>query len=286
MLRIYTGKDLKTEFEEYLKLNLAELSSNPKLNIIQIGDDFASQKYVQIKTKMAAKYGLSVESFKFPKEVSFEEVKNLSEFIVKSNQALIFQLPVEARFQALVDNLKARADADLLSLESTKLLQKGLLPPTILAIHLCLQGILNPDLELTKKLVINSDFLAGKTVAVIGQGKLVGKPMLDYLVRSRATIISVNEYTQNIQSLTQTADVLISATGKAGLIDESFVSDGTILIDAGTSESNGSLAGDVDKQSLQKSDKDITLVPSPGGIGKLTVLSLFWNVLRLSKSNI
>lgn len=126
--------------------------------------------------------------------------------------------------------------------------------------------------------------LKGKTILIIGQGKLVGYPLAQCLLQTGATIISINEWTnknntENLKALCKQADIVISAIGKPKLIDKSMFQLGTFVIDAGTAESDGVLVGDIDKTDTE----NIILCPSPGGIGGMTILALFYNLILLDQ---
>jgi methylenetetrahydrofolate dehydrogenase (NADP+)/methenyltetrahydrofolate cyclohydrolase len=285
MITLLKGAELKQQFDEYVTRQVRAMSQQVNLHIIQIGDDFASTKYIEIKQKMAGNHGIKVQTHRFTEDVNAEEVQRVVDSIHGVQEGLIFQLPVPDRFRQLVSKVFWQSDVDLLGVQSQQLWTQGILPPTVGAIHLILQEYFSGKKSLEKKLIFPQvDFLEGKTVVVLGQGKLVGAPLLQYLQLSGATIISLNKDSQDVMEYTQCADVLISATGQAGLITPAYVSDSTLIIDAGTSESNGALVGDVDTESFSDVDlQNVTLVPSPGGIGRLTVLSLFWNVVQLAR---
>ena len=122
-----------------------------------------------------------------------------------------------------------------------------------------------------------ADF-TGKVVAIIGQGILVGSPLVKYLLDRNATIISVNKDTPNAKSLTSQADVIFSGAGVAGLVNYNWIKKDAIVIDAATSGIGGEIFGDVDQEGL---DQSIYLCPSPKGVGPITVLYIFLNLLRM-----
>ena len=131
--------------------------------------------------------------------------------------------------------------------------------------------------------------LTGRIVAIIGQGKLVGNPLLGYFAARNATIISLNKDTPNKEKLVKLADIVIAASGVPNLVKSHWLCPNAIVIDAATSESGGVLAGDIDKNELEENSnfiKQINLCPSPGGIGPLTVLSIFWNLYRFWQSDL
>ncbi len=277
MALIITSEELKSQFYSFIKDKVAKSKNQPVLNIVQIGDDFASSKYINIKTKIATALGIKVNLFKY-QDWERNQLEKIVSDTVLNKQGLIFQLPLPQELMDLVNNLDFQIDVDLLGNQAFNLWQANTYPPTIAAIDLVLKDILlEKNLPLQQKLDTSLD-LSGKLVAVVGQGRLVGKPLLKYLSETGCSIVSINEFTKNPQQLTSQADILISAAGQTKLINQSYINPKTIIIDAATSEDNGVLTGDVDTSNLYDSN---ILVPSPGGIGKLTVLCLFYNLLKL-----
>lgn len=124
--------------------------------------------------------------------------------------------------------------------------------------------------------------LAGKAVAVIGQGRLVGKPIADYLELSGNNVERCDKSTKNLEKVVQNSEVLITATGEPGLIKSAWLPSGTIVVDAGVAGEKGELRGDVEEQALDR--EDILTTPKRGGLGPLTVCALFENVLKAART--
>ena len=122
---------------------------------------------------------------------------------------------------------------------------------------------------------------AGKSVVLVGSGKLVGRPIAIDLLREHATFSVVDEHTKDISEFIEHADIIISGAGKPKLITADMVKEGVIAIDAGTSESEGKLVGDIDFDGVSKKASYIT--PVPGGVGPVTVALLFKNLITLAK---
>jgi len=289
-----TFKDfLHREFSSYLKQNQA-----PLFSIILVGENFSSQKYIEMKLKMASELGIKTDFLHFPQIVNRNELEEAVAKYQKLKAGIIFQLPIRSDLLDIINDLTPENDLDLLGLRKYELLNQGFLPPTIGAIDLILKDIhkgndiLNDDS--VRDLINQKLDLSGKIVGVIGQGKLVGNPLLDYLSKRNATILSINAETKNAKKLSKEADILISATGVGGLVDEnwlqeSYIQDNIlypIVLDAGTSEGElehnhktvKALIGDVNNEKV----RDIcTLVGVPGGVGPITVRYIFWNLLKL-----
>ncbi len=272
---IYSNKLLKDKFKSFLVQEVAKVEARPVLNVIQIGDNFASSKYVARKQLYGQEIGLEVIVHQLPMDQGPKHIQSILDRANLGNSGLIFQLPVEAQFETFVRQTPLISDVDLLGEDSYKLLVRGFLTPTIGAIDLVLKDILAKDLELDFETSLN---LRGQVVAVIGQGKLVGEPLLQYLVSRHATVLSLNSSTPNTKDLLSKANIVITAAGKPNFIQADWFKPQTIVIDAATAESNGALVGDVHKENWPD---NLTLCPSPGGVGPLTVAYIFYNLLKL-----
>ena len=294
---IYNNSELKLKVHDILKSLIKNLGLIPRpLQIIQLGNDPISSRYVSLKQKIAKELGIKTHLIQ-PDVVDYDQVKDffdrLPEMIsqellneVSWQAGVMLQLPFDfmeqVDYPSLWDNSNF-VDVDFMGYDVSRLLARGFLPPTIQAIDLVLKDIL---LNLNDFTLIEFQIkldLRGKIVAVVGQGQLVGKFMTQYLVERGATVISINEQTPNPETLCKQANILISATGVGGLIKSNWLASGAIVIDAGTSDSNGSMVGDVDLVHLTATHKldEIVLCKSPGGIGPLTILCLFYNLIMI-----
>lgn len=126
--------------------------------------------------------------------------------------------------------------------------------------------------------------LPGKTVAIVGQGKLVGKPLAAMLASSGLEPLVVDEHTDDLTAKLKSADVIVTATGQAGLITSDMVKATAVVVDAGTAAENGQVKGDAADELYKR--KDITITPKKGGVGPLTVAALFDNVLRAVRAKV
>ena len=281
---IFDNSRLKHEFTEYLTSKINRLESKLTLNIIHIGDDLASSKYVRIKHKVGASIGVEVSVHKYLSNAHPENVLvDLQMIMQMPNTGIIYQLPVPKDFSEMVGETPIKGDVDLLGFGQWELWRQGFLPPTVGAIDLTLKTMLGyKRTKDTHSFIQQKIDLSGKVVGIIGQGVLVGRPLLRYLVDRNATIVSVNKDTANPVDLIKLADIVICAAGSKNLIHGDWLKPNAVVIDAATSEDHGGLVGDVDKENIPES---IYLSPSPGGIGGLTVLYLFYNLLRLNQLN-
>jgi methylenetetrahydrofolate dehydrogenase (NADP+) / methenyltetrahydrofolate cyclohydrolase len=304
-----TSKKLKPYFEEFIKKLVIDHQDLPEIDIILIGSNFSSLKYIQRKKDKANELGIR---FNFYQVEYFEDASitftNFKKIISKINstttkKGVILQYPIEIDgykndVQLLLDELYANKkiiDVDFLATDTEKLWQNQKMPPTILGIDLMLKNV---DMWITYQQNVdnynifnrmwnqNLNF-KNKNIVILGQGKLVGKPLMRYFLDREATIISINQYTSNAKELVKLGNIIITATGQKNLIDSTWLnSEGCVVIDASTSESNGKQTGDLNYNEIENSElfNKLTLIPSPNGIGPLTVLSIFYNLLTIKRN--
>ncbi len=289
---LYSNSQLKKTFKAYLKSKFDQIDQKCVLNIVQIGDITSSTKYVNTKKKIGDEIGVEVQHHHFDESVSDQELQDLLDKAKSKREGFIFQLPLPVKFNYLVPKTPLESDVDLLSEFSSLLWDKDFLPPTIGAIDLILKEMLirkekhkTGDENIFEEIDLDDFFdsklnLRGNTVASIGQGILVGNPLLRYLRERAATIISTNSSTKNVASLVSSAEIVLSGVGKPNITDVSWLGTEAIVIDAATAGVNGALVGDVDKEKILESTY---LCPSPGGVGPVTVLYIFWNLYRMMK---
>jgi len=260
-------RKLKKEIKKYhLKLGLA---------VVLIGENPISEVFTKQKEKISQKIGIKFRLFKLSAKISFQKLKeDIEEIVLDSdNSGIIIQLPIPKKFntQEILNLIPVKKDIDCLSEKSFGKFYQGsllILPPVVGAI-----------LKILKEYKIS---IKGKNIVVIGTGKLVGLPTTLWLLKEKATVTAVNEFTKNISFFTKKADILISGAGKPNFITGKMINKGIIVIDAGTSIEKGRLVGDVDFKSVSKKARYIA--PVPGGIGPLTITCLFENLIILNKN--
>ena len=274
---ILDGRQIATEILEQIKLEVQKLPFKPVFCDVLVGDDSASTQYVKMKAKAAEKVGIKFHSANFPSTITTEE---LIQEIYKLNKiqnicGLIVQLPLPEHInkQSALNAIDPKIDADSTGEVNTNLFynnQTYVGFPTALAV----MELLNR----AKADYKNHNFL------VLGQGQLVGKPVSFLLSQLGAKVNIARSKTENTAELMRQADVIISAVGKPKLVSGDKVKTNVIIIDAGTSESDGSVVGDVDFETVK--EKAAYISPVPGGVGPLTVAMLLKNVLTIAKSKI
>lgn len=273
MTKIIDGKTIARKLADDLALKVSELKSqgiHPKLVNIGINPDKRAEVYIRLKDRIATEIGISYEYHDLTNKSQEECLQHVAELAQDDSvHGIIVQLPMRDWYdpQILLNMIPLNKDVDGLSDQSLLALKSNkarLIPATPLAI-----------LELLKQSGVD---IQNKTVTIVGQGKLVGLPLSIILQNLGVRVLTADIHTSNLAELTQQADIVVSATGKAGLITADSISEGCIVIDAGIIEVNGQLRGDVDFESVN--GKAGMLSPVPGGVGPMTVTMLLSNVIN------
>jgi len=281
-MKLLNGKELSEKILTNLKREIKKSNLKLRLAVVQVGENPVSQIFINQKKKACEKVGINFRLFKFPVKVSAPRFKKEIKKIVRNpaNSGIIIQLPLPTRLNFVKQNfggpeeflnlILEEKDIDVLSEESLGKFYQGtlkILPPTV-----------NGILRLLKNYKIE---LKGKDVVVIGAGRLVGFPLAVQLLKEKATLSVLNEFTKDALSFTKKADILISGVGRPNLIKSKMVKKGVVIIDAGSAMKKGKLVGDVDFKSIGQKASYIT--PVPGGVGPMTVACLLENLVKLNK---
>lgn len=269
---ILSGKDASLDL--YNKFE--NIEKKPKLVALCVGDNKASQTYLNIKKKALARLGFGFELIHMDENVLLDEVLIQIESLNRNIDVtgIIVQLPLPQQLQAetrkILDMVEPKKDADCLTTTNLGRFFSGetdLMPATA-------QGVI--DLLDYYKIGV-----AGKNVVVIGRSNIVGKPLALALINENATVTICHSKTVNLSQFTKTADIVISAVGKAKFLTSEYFTNGQTIIDVGTSlDGNGKLSGDIDFENVSKIVDNIT--PVPGGVGPMTVYGLIKNLVKLS----
>jgi len=273
-MEIIDGRKIRNEILEEIKKEVENLSFQPVFCDILVGNDGVSASYVKIKSKTASLVGIKFRTVELNESISteelMEEIENLNK--VPYMCGIIVQLPLPKSIdkKKILDSISPKLDVDCLGATNSENFYNNegeIGYPTALA---CI--------KILDSLSIN---LSEKKILILGQGSLVGLPVT-HLLKSRGLDVStVNTKTENREELMKNADIIISAIGKAKYIKGDMVKNGVIIVDAGTSEDNGAVSGDVDLESVR--DVASFVSPTPGGVGPVTVAILLQNVLQVAK---
>jgi methylenetetrahydrofolate dehydrogenase (NADP+) / methenyltetrahydrofolate cyclohydrolase len=273
--QIIDGRKIKDEILKEVKEGVLALPFSPLFCDILVGDDPVSASYVRIKSKIASRVEIKFRTAEFKNSVTtdelVEEIENLNR--VPHICGIIIQLPLPPHIdkKIVLDAISPSLDVDCLGTINSENFYHNdgdIGYPTALA---CTRVLESLDIDLQSKKIL-----------VLGQGILVGLPVTHLLKSKGLNIVTANIHTVNTEELIKDADVIISAIGKAKYIKGSMVKEGVIIIDAGTSEDNGAVVGDVDVDSVTGIASFVS--PTPGGVGPVTVAMLLKNVLEVAKN--
>ena len=283
------GKEISKKILKEISSDLHQISKNlgrkPALSIILIGNNPASETYVNAKIKACSEVGIEGNLIRFDINV---DSKTLIDQIEKLNKkididGILLQLPVPKNLneRELIEHISPLKDVDGLTAENIGLLNSGtprFIPATPYGI-----------MEIFNRIGVS---LSGKKVVIIGRSNIVGRPLFSLMSgrgeNSNSTVTLCHSYTKNLSEFTLNADIIIAATGSANILDGSMIKEGAIIIDVGINrlddksrKSGYRLTGDVDFETANKKASYIT--PVPGGVGPMTITMLMKNVCNAAK---
>ncbi|MCY4656176.1 MAG: bifunctional methylenetetrahydrofolate dehydrogenase/methenyltetrahydrofolate cyclohydrolase FolD [Gammaproteobacteria bacterium] len=272
---ILNGNVLAASIRADLKERVQAITSSnrrpPGLAVVLVGEDPASAIYVRLKQKDCLETGMKCQVLHLPASTLEAELADIvTEFNADPTiDGILIQLPLPEHINDLSITAKVlpRKDVDGISPHNM-----GMLTLRKPAHRACTpKGVMS--------LIAQTDVqLLGSHAVVVGASNHVGRPMgLEFLLRG-CTVTTAHKFTRNTKELTREADVLVSATGKAGLIEADWVKPGAVVIDIGIMpQEDGTICGDVDFEAVKEVAGWIT--PVPGGVGPMTRVSILQNVV-------
>jgi methylenetetrahydrofolate dehydrogenase (NADP+)/methenyltetrahydrofolate cyclohydrolase len=261
---IVDGKKLADEIFADIKARLAGQNQAPCLTVFTCAPTAETRKYLELKQRRAAANGIDVALLELEANVTIEEVEKAIDAASVKSEGIIVQLPFPPQIdvERLIKAVPSSLDVDALSYEGK---EAKVLPPVVGAVATISEA---HDIGWN-----------GKTVAVVGQGRLVGRPAALWAKAQGALVTIIDKNTPDADELLLNADIIVSGVGSPGLITPDKIKEGVIIFDAGTSEEGGQLKGDADPAC---SGKAALFTPVPGGIGPITIALLFRNLLVLA----
>ena len=277
--QLLDGKSLSERIQAELKQRIQaiqpQIGRPPGLAVLMVGDNPASAAYVRNKERACAKVGITSFGQHFTVKITTTELEQVIEALNHDQRVdgILVQLPLPDHLDAvsLLHQIAPDKDADgLHPLNLGRLVrgEPGLRSCTPAGVMRLLQ-----EYEIQ---------LSGKQVVVVGRSILVGKPLALMLLEADATVNIAHSRSHNLQAITTSADILISAVGRQAMIASEMVKPGAVVVDVGINrvtdgEGNSRLVGDVDFESVQGVAQFLT--PVPGGIGPMTVAMLLQNTV-------
>jgi methylenetetrahydrofolate dehydrogenase (NADP+)/methenyltetrahydrofolate cyclohydrolase len=257
---LFDGKTLSEKILSDLRIKISKINKPINLDIILVGDNPSSLKYVALKQAKAGSIGIGGQLHHLPADTPITDIATLIQKLNHDDSVTAFflQLPLPQTKDPsfLLNQISPFKDAD--GLNSTS----GIIPAV--------------DKGITKLLEEYRISLAGKSVVIINDSLLIGQPLKKELEKQGAIVTLCNDQTQNLIHSTQNTDVLISATGVKNLITGPMVKEGIVAIDVG--------GGDIDFNGV--SPKASYITPTFGGVGPMTIISLLENTYNLASNSL
>lgn len=273
---ILDGIKLSQKIISNLRDQITEAKTEINLDIVLVGNDSASLKYVNLKQKKAKEIGIGGQIFHLNQESTTEEVLTLIEKLNNNSQttALMVQLPLPEQINTnqILTKISPQKDADGLNPFNLALLfqKETTAIPSATAL-----GIVN----LLEEYNLSCQ---GKNVVLVGRSVEVNLPLFALLMSKDATVTICHSYTKNLKQICSQADILVSAIGKPKFLTKEFVKDGAILIDVGFAidSKTNKVTGDFDFKQVKDLASYIT--PVPGGVGPMTITTLLSNTVSIA----
>lgn len=274
--------DIKNEITQKVIERKAQDKKVPHLAIILVGDDGASQTYVDNKVKACKSVGYHYTMMRFADTISEEKLMKHIDHVNNDDDVdgFIVQLPLPPHIsvERVTEMIRPDKDVDGFTNQNFgSIISKtpSLLPATPFGV-----------MELLRRYNIDTE---GKHAVVVGASRIAGAPLSMMLTeQGRSTVTICHKFTNDLPGFTRMADILLVAVGKPGLITANMVKDGAVVIDIGTTRVEGpeypkgwAIRGDVDFKSVAPKCSFIT--PTPGGVGPMTIASLLLNTLRATE---
>lgn len=268
------AEGLRAKLTEQIAVLKQENGITPGLTVVLVGEDPASQVYVRNKQKFAEECGMNSVTIKKDVETTQDELLKLIQDLNNdaSVHGILVQLPLPKHIheQTVLQSILPEKDVDgfhPVNVGRLSIGEPSLIPCTPLGSLLLLKDKLGN--------------LSGKKAVIVGRSNIVGKPMLQLLLKENCTVTIAHSRTENLPAVCREADIIVAAVGQPRLIKADWVKEGATVIDVGINriEENGKnrLVGDVDYDEV--APKAAFITPVPGGVGPMTIACLLRNTL-------
>lgn len=267
-MKILDGRELVGYIQERQAKQVRALRqawhTHPRLALIVANDDPVIDTYVRLKRSYGEDILIEVDVHK----VEQSQVGSLIDTLNNDEtvHGIVLQLPIADSHEtdALVGRIAPQKDVDGLGPDAVYV------SATATAIDWLLAGY--------------NVTLKDRSIAIVGQGRLVGAPLKKLWVNGGLDVVAYDDTVDDLQAELRKADVIVTATGVPGLITSAMISPGKVVVDAGTASENGGIVGDVAADVRER--QDLTITPEKGGVGPLTVAALFDNVISAARATV
>jgi methylenetetrahydrofolate dehydrogenase (NADP+) / methenyltetrahydrofolate cyclohydrolase len=282
MVQVLDGKALartiRAELKQEIEALKPRLGRAPGLAVVLVGEDPGSVIYVGNKEKAAAEIGVAGKVIRLPATASLAEVVAAVDALNAdaSIDGMIVQMPLPRGLDEAVvlNRIDPNKDADGLHPMNLGRLVAGMPGPrscTPAGVMRLIDTVVGLELK-------------GARAVVIGRSEMVGKPMAHLLLERHATVTICHSRTRGLAEEVGRADVVVAAVGKPGLVQGSWIKEGAVVIDVGTSRVEGKVVGDV--QYAEAAQRARAITPVPGGVGPMTIAMLLANTVAIAKRKI
>lgn len=272
------GKELAKKIRGELKEEVEQLKKDgitPKLAVVMVGEDKASQVYVRNKSRACDEIGIAFEEFLLPDTTKMEELLALIDTLNNRDDidGILLQSPIPKHLDINLafNRISPEKDVD------------GFNPINVGRLSIGEDSFVSCTPAGVVRMLEEYDIeMEGKHAVILGRSNIVGKPLIQCMLKKNATVTVCHSRTKQIEEITKQADILIAAIGKAKFVKADMVKDGAVVVDVGINRTEeGKLVGDVDFETVEKKVKAIT--PVPGGVGPMTIAMLMTNLVKAAK---
>ncbi len=278
-MKLINGKEISKSIKDEIKAEVEALKAAgkrlPKLVVVLVGDNQASQVYVRNKERGCQYTGMLSEIIRRDNNCTQEELLKIIDDLNHDDHVdgILVQLPLPKQIdeQAVIEAIDPTKDVDGFhprNIAKLFLNEEGLVPCTPAGMMAMLDAI-GYDLD-------------GKEVCVVGRSNIVGKPVSLLALARNATVTIAHSHTKDLPKVTSRADVLIAAIGQPKFFTKEYIKEGAVVLDVGMDrDENNKLCGDVDFEDVK--DKCHAITPVPGGVGPMTIALLLKNTMKAYK---
>ncbi len=268
---IIQGRLIAEELLNQLKKEVEDKDLKLQLAAVLVGTSPEFKKFVELKGKAAEKIGVSFKMCEFPEDITTQKLKEESAAISARADGVLIELPLPEHINAseVLSSVPVSKDVDVLSDESQELFYENaskIFPPAVEAVRIIIER--------------NGINVKDRTVAVFGQGMLIGKPIAHWLEAAGARVIRIRSKTKDFEEGVKRADIVVSGVGKPGIITGDMLKKGVVAFDFGYEKKDGKMVGDMDGDSVSSVASLFT--PVPGGMGPVVIATVLMNLVKLN----
>ena len=260
---IVDGRKIAQDIYKEVTEKVAVFTTAPKMAVVTCSPNAETQQYLELKKRKATEVGISLVVLELPDTAQTEDVIACVKAVSETVDGIVVQLPMPAQIdrEEVLKSVPYDKDPDGFGYEQN---EASCIPPVVGAIK-----------EISK---LHGIEWKNKKVAIVGHGRLVGKPTAYFASKSGSEVAILTETSDRFKEQLVDADIIVSGVGKPHFISSDMVADDVVIFDAGASEDGGVVVGDIDPDVASKAS---LLTPVPGGIGPITVAILLRNLVRL-----